>query len=85
MYMLRPISIYLDYMLSILVICGVSAVVQEEELAEILRGPTTPSGPRPPNSYVFEKGRTRPGGNGRMLRRSDDRAGLARAARVFAM
>src|SRR5215471_14723120 len=38
MYMLRPISVYLGCMLSILVMCGFSAVVQAEELPAILRG-----------------------------------------------
>jgi len=48
MYMLRPISVYLGCMLSILVMCGFSAVAQAEELPAILRGPTTPPVPPPP-------------------------------------
>jgi hypothetical protein len=48
MYMLRPICVYLACMLSILVMCGFSAVGQAEELPEIFRGPTTPSAPSPP-------------------------------------
>jgi hypothetical protein len=42
MYTLRSISVYLGYILSILVMCDFSAVVRAEELPEILRGPTTP-------------------------------------------
>ena len=56
MYMLRPISVYLGYMLSILVMCGFLAVVQAEELPEILRGPATPPAVPPPRPAVARCG-----------------------------
>ena len=52
MYMFRPISVYLACILSILVMCGFLAVVQAEELPEILRGPTTPPAVPPPKPAV---------------------------------
>ena len=56
MYMLRPISVCLGCMLSILVMCGFSAVVQAGELPAILRGPTTPPAPPPPERAVARCG-----------------------------
>jgi len=56
MYMLRPISVYVGYMLSIFVMCGFSAVAQAEELPEILRGPPTPPAPPPPKPAVARCG-----------------------------
>jgi hypothetical protein len=56
MYMLRPISVHLWAMLSILIIGGFSVTVEVEELPEILRGPTTPPAPSPPNPAVARCG-----------------------------
>ena len=56
MYMFRPISVYLACILSILVMCGFLAVVQAEELPEILRGPTTPPAVPPPKPAVARCG-----------------------------
>jgi len=56
MYILRPISVYLGYILSIFVMCGFLAVVQAEELPEIIRGPTAPPAVPPPKPTVARCG-----------------------------
>ena len=56
MYMLRAISVYLGYILSILVMCASSAVVKSEELPEILRGPAARQAQPPPKPAVARCG-----------------------------
>ncbi len=48
MYMLRPISVYLGYLLSILVMGASSALVKGEENPAILRGPGAGQAQPPP-------------------------------------
>jgi hypothetical protein len=56
MLMLRPISVYLRYILSILVLCASSAMVQAEEQPEILRGPAAKQAQPPPKPAVTRCG-----------------------------
>jgi hypothetical protein len=52
MYKLRPISVCLGYILSILVMCASSAEVKAEEKPEILRGPAVGQAQPPPKPAV---------------------------------
>jgi len=53
MYTLRPISVYLGSILSILVLCASSAVVKAEEKPEIVRGPGAEKAQPPPKPWLI--------------------------------
>jgi hypothetical protein len=56
MYMVRTISAYLGYTLSILLMCASSALVRAEEMPEILRGPGTVQAQPPPKPAIARCG-----------------------------
>jgi hypothetical protein len=56
MYTLRPISVYLGSILSILVLCASSAVVKAEEKPEIVRGPGAEKAQPPPKPAIARCG-----------------------------
>jgi hypothetical protein len=56
MYVHRPISAYLGYMLSILVMCASSTLVKAEDKPEILRGPGAEQAQPPPKPAVARCG-----------------------------
>jgi hypothetical protein len=61
MCMLRPISVRLGYILSILIMYACSAVVQAQETPEILRGPAAKQAQPPPKPAVAKCGNLRYG------------------------